>query len=191
MQYWRDPQDVWDVLGRETLSGGVRLGNIFYFYRNYKLMPYKKPVSLIMSKSPVVANASNKFSQVLKLFSTYSLHHLPIVDENNKLIGIVSSNDIPKVFNELCGRETPIPMTLEAIDAEIKLTDLMTKNPVTISSTGQIDDAFKLLSDKKFLTLPVVDDGVVVGILSGRDILEYVAHIDLYKGPGYKEMTTL
>ena len=138
-------------------------------------MPLNNPVSTIMSSSPVVGTQFSTFSQVLRLFTEFPVHHLPIVDDNNKVIGIVSSNDLPKVFLSLCDKGKNIPMELGAIDGAIGLSDIMTANPVTISSGETIINAAKVFNEKKFLALPVVDNGELVGILSAKDIMGHIA----------------
>jgi len=132
-----------------------------------------------MTTSPVVGNTSNKFSQLLRLFTEFPVHHLPIVDDNNKLIGIISTNDMPKVFLSLCSRPEPIAMTIEAIDAEIKIGDLMTANPVTISSSALVSEAIAIFARYKFTALPVVDNGILVGIVSLKDVAAYVNFADV------------
>ena len=138
-------------------------------------MPLTKPVSTIMTTSTVVANASHKISQVLNLFTEYPIHHLPIVDENNHLIGIVSSNDLPKVFHDLCSRPEKISMDYDAIDKAVSLTAIMTPDPVTVSSTDTIEAAVKIFNEKKFMALPVVDNGELVGIVSVKDVIHYIS----------------
>ena len=138
-------------------------------------MPLNKPVSLIMTSSPVVGKQSSKFSQVLRLFTEFPVNHLPIVDDDNKLIGIVSSNDLPKVFLSLCNKDNPVSLSLEAIDNLISVAQIMSSNPVSVSSSETIANATKVLTEKKFRALLVVDNGHLVGILSAKDILGYVS----------------
>lgn len=138
-------------------------------------MPSTKPVSVIMSVNPVVGNKFHNFSQVLRLFTEFPVHHLPIVDSKNKLIGIISSNDLSKVFLTLCNRANKIQMDLDAIDKEINITDIMTPAPVTISSNEPIAKAMEILSEKKFTSIPVVDNGELVGILSIKDVVAYLS----------------
>ena len=138
-------------------------------------MPLTKPVSAIMTLNPVVANQFHNFSQVLRLFTEFPVHHLPIVDGNNKLIGIVSSNDLPKVFHELCDRKEKVAMDFDAIDKAINLSEIMTANPITVSSSDTIAAAAKIFATKKFMALPVVDNGVLVGILSVKDVIAYIS----------------
>ena len=138
-------------------------------------MPLTKPVSAIMSINPVVANQFHNFSQVLRLFTEFPVHHLPIVDGRNNLLGIVSSNDLPKVFLELCNRSNKVTMDFDAIDKAINIADIMTKTPVSVSSNETIGNALKLFVDKKIMALPVVDNGELVGILSAKDVMAYIS----------------
>jgi CBS domain-containing protein len=138
-------------------------------------MPLSKPVSSIMTVSPVVANSFHNFSQVLRLFTEFPVHHLPIVDGNNKLIGIISSNDLPKEFLQLCSKPEKISMDLDTIDRAINLRDIMTANPITVSSTASIASVAKIFGEKKFMALPVVDGDTLVGIVSIKDVMEYVS----------------
>ena len=136
-----------------------------------------KNISTIMTVSPVVANPSNKLSQVLRLFTEFPVHHLPIVDDDNKLIGILSTNDLPKVFLALANKPEPKPLTLALIDDEIKITDLMTPNPITISSGDSISKAAEIFASKRFMALPVVDNGTLIGIVSLKDVIGYLNYL--------------
>lgn len=138
-------------------------------------MSAKKTVSAIMTINPVVANQFHNFSQVLRLFTEFPVHHLPIMDVNNKLIGIISSNDLPKVFLQLSRRDPKVMLDLDEIDKAINLPDIMTPNPITVSSSDSIEHAAQLIASRKFLSLPVVDNGELVGIISIKDIVNYLA----------------
>ena len=137
-------------------------------------MATEKTVSDYMSVKPVVGNKSNKFSQLLRLFTEFPVHHLPIVDDNNKLIGIVSTNDLPKIFLSLSNRPKPVVLTLDVLDQEISVADLMTSSPVTISSSAPISSATAIFAEHRFAALPVVDNGILVGILSSKDVMTYL-----------------
>ncbi len=136
-------------------------------------MPLNQPVSLIMTASPVVGTQSSKFSQILRLFNEFPVHHLPIVDDNKKLIGILSSNDLPRLFQTLCNDN--VQMSVETLDNAVSIKNLMTPNPFTITSGTSIIDAAKIFAEKKFLALPVVDNGELIGIVSLKDVVKYIA----------------
>ena len=137
-------------------------------------MSNNKTISSIMTTGPVVANQFHNLSQVLRLFTEFPVHHLPVVDGNNKIIGIISSNDIPKLFVQLAGRSEKIKLDLDEIDKAVNLKDIMTSNPTTVSPDTLITEAATILNDKKFMSLPVVENGALVGIVTLKDI---VAHL--------------
>lgn len=137
-------------------------------------MNNKATVSSIMTLSPVVANQFHNLSQVLRLFTEFPIHHLPVVDGNNKIIGIISSNDIPKMLVQLATRTEKIQLDSDSLDKAVNLVDLMTANPTTISPETTIVEAARILNQKKFLSLPVVEAGVLVGIITVKDVMEFL-----------------
>lgn len=54
----------------------------------------------------------------------------------------------------------------------MRIRDVMTKNPITISSDTLIIDAQKIMKEKNIRRLPVVDNGKLVGIVTKHDLLE-------------------
>ncbi|MBL7778979.1 MAG: CBS domain-containing protein [Chitinophagales bacterium] len=139
--------------------------------QEYESVSLNTPVAKVMSVQPVVGNQFHNLSQVMKLFAEYPLHHLPIVDGQGKLIGIVSSNDLPKTFLRLCDTPNKPAMTIDDLDRAVNIVDIMTKDPITIAADNSIGDAAKLFAQNKFASLPVVENGKLVGILSIKDVV--------------------
>ena len=137
-------------------------------------MNSKDPISTIMSTTVVVANQFHNFTDVLELFSKHGMHHLPIVDGKNHLIGIISSNDFLKVFSD--AKYNGVKINPDDLDKAVNIPDLMTKGVVTISSTHTIEQAAKLFADHKFQAMPVIDNNEIVGILSSKDVMRLIAY---------------
>lgn len=134
-------------------------------------MKLKVKISKLTGNKIVVASLDNKFSEIQKLFTEYNVHHIPVVFDG-KLIGIVSSNDLMKWYaNEAHKLER---IDIESIDNAITIEEIMTHNPITITSDDLLTTAIEILSTKKFQALPVVDDGKVVGMVTTRDVVKYV-----------------
>ncbi len=98
------------------------------------------------------------------------IRHLPVIDEHNKVIGIISDRDIrsalPSVFST-CRQD---PKEMEQIST-LKVGDVMHKNVMTISPMDTLEDALLLMHKSNKGALPVVDrDGVLKGIISTRDL---------------------
>lgn len=135
-------------------------------------MKITSTVRIIMSSKVVCANSTNTLSQVLQLFTEFPMRHLPVVDSNDKLIGIISSNDILKLFNgEKFGSQT---LNIEDLNNNVSITELMTPNPKTVKIDDTISLAASIFRERAFQALPVVnDDNEVVGIVSIKDVLDY------------------
>jgi acetoin utilization protein AcuB len=137
-------------------------------------------ISKVMTRNVVTID---KDADVLtareKMFKHY-IRHLPVVDENNLLIGIVTDRDIRSALpsSHLADEDN-----LEKIT--FKIEDIMTKNPVSISPLDTIQDALLLLQKKRFGALPVADNqGKLIGIISTRDLLREFINVLGLGDPG-------
>jgi len=99
------------------------------------------------------------------------IRHLPVVEADNRLIGIVTDRDIRSVMPYSLIKEKGIAREREKL-AHLKVEDIMTRNPKTISPMYTIQDALLMIQKEKVGAFPVVDDkGELQGILSVRDLL--------------------
>lgn len=81
------------------------------------------------------------------------------------LEGIVTERDVLVNVNRISG------------DNSLKVSDVMTRNPVTVESTATVGECLTIMSDEdhRFRHLPVTDNGELVGVLSIRDLCDRVA----------------
>ncbi len=112
------------------------------------------------------------------------IRHIPVVDTDNRLIGIVTDRDIRSAmpFSLLKGvqnEEEKVKI------AGLKVKDIMTSNPITISPMYTIQDALLMIQREKVGAFPVVDsDGTLTGILSVRDLLRAFINVLGINEPG-------
>jgi acetoin utilization protein AcuB len=112
------------------------------------------------------------------------IRHLPVIDADGRLIGIVTDRDIRSAL--------PYSMIKDPIrtaDAEkvknLKVMDIMTADPKTIGPHHTIQDALVLIQDLRVGALPVVDkEGKLKGILSVRDLLRAFINVLGFGQPG-------
>ncbi len=137
-----------------------------------------------MTGNVVTIDKNADISQAQEKMSKHHFRHLPVVDENNQLIGIVTDRDIRSVLpsSHLAEEHSP---EKRKIFLTCRMKDIMTKNPVTISPLDTIQDALFLLHKKHFGALPVVtEQEKLIGIISVRDLLrEFINVLGLEK-PG-------
>lgn len=126
-------------------------------------------VSRSMTHKVITIDQEANIFDAQELMAKNGIRHLPIVDQNQHLIGIVTDRDIrsalPYRFYEMP------PAEKEKISA-IKVKDVMSKDPVSISPAHTIQDALLLIQKSKVGALPVVDENKrLTGIISVRDLL--------------------
>jgi len=139
----------------------------------------------IMTRDPITATPEMEIAQAAQLLLEKGINGLPVVEESGKVVGILCQSDlimqqkklpIPSIFTTLDGF---IPLTsMKHIDEEVqKMTGAtvartMTKKVVTIRPDLGIDEIATLMVEKSYHTLPVVDEGKLVGIVGKEDVLK-------------------
>lgn len=135
----------------------------------------KKNTSIkkIMSTEISTITTLTKLSETRSLFAELGVHHLPVVDGGNKLIGLLSFSDLLRVDSgELYKQDSKQADAL--IDNLSSVEEVMTSTLVTARPETTIREATEILSGGKFHSLPVVEpDGTLVGIVTSTDLLRY------------------
>ncbi|MBW2603695.1 MAG: CBS domain-containing protein [Deltaproteobacteria bacterium] len=141
-------------------------------------------ISKVMSRNVVTIDKDADISQAQEKVSKHPFRHLPVVDENNRLIGIVTDRDIRSVLPSSHLTEENSRKEWKRF-SKCKVKDIMTKNPVTISPLDTIQDALFLFHKKHFGALPVVaEQQKLIGIVSVRDLLREFMNVLGLEEPG-------
>lgn len=109
--------------------------------------------------------------------ATNQIRHLPVVDTHNRLLGIVSDRDIRSALPLDYFKKSEFQQVHEAFSA-LKVSQVMTRDPVTVTPADTIQDVLLLLQKVKVGALPVVDDaGRIKGIISVRDLMRAFVNV--------------
>ncbi|TFG88887.1 MAG: CBS domain-containing protein, partial [Candidatus Atribacteria bacterium] len=112
-----------------------------------------------------------------EMMATYQIRHLPVIDGEDRLVGIVTDRDIRSVLPYDCYKDPDCAKGLEKYSG-FKIKDIMTVEPLTISPSDTIQDALLLFQKKRIGAFPVVDDaGKLKGIISVRDLLRAFTNV--------------
>jgi len=86
-----------------------------------------------------------------------------LIVENGKLVGIFTERDYARklILKGKSSKDTPI-------------SELMTKDPFTVSPDNSIEDCMNLMTDKHIRHLPVVDGGQLIGMISIGDVVKTI-----------------
>jgi len=134
-------------------------------------------VNQIMSQNLHTVLAETSISVLSEIFSDVSYHHLPVVDENNVLLGIISDRDVTQNLSPFFGTDLERDCDRELLNQVAK--DIMSTNPISVSQNSRIETASILLLENNFSCIPVVDsEGKIEGLLTWKDILNYHIYAD-------------
>lgn len=112
------------------------------------------------------------------------IRHLPVVTEDNTLVGIVTDRDIRSAL------PSSLLSEVEKADEEKKLStlrvrDIMTPKPITVSPLQTLEDVIILMQKMKVGAFPVVDEeGKLTGIISVRDLMRAFVNVLGLEEPG-------
>lgn len=112
------------------------------------------------------------------------IRHLPVVDPDDRLIGILTDRDIRSALPYSLMKDPSGRAEAEKI-RDLKVRDIMTADPKTIGPHHTIQDALLLIQELKVGALPVVDsEGLLKGIISVRDLLRTFINVLGFGEPG-------
>ena len=146
----------------------------------------KLTVRDVMTEKVIAVREDASLKEVVSILSEKGISGLPVVDVQNRVIGIVTEADIlsqmapgrklsfKEIVRHLIGE--PVPKRLEEKISEIKVKDIMTSPVITIGPDADIRDVAIIFEQKRIKRLPVVDkDNRLIGIISRQDIVRAFA----------------
>ena len=133
-------------------------------------------VSKWMSPKVLTLQPSDSISTAIHLMKEKRIRRIPVVNESGKLVGIVSDRDLKDVSPS---RATTLDIwELHAVLDKLKIVDIMTKKPVTVTPETPIEKAAAIMLEKRVEGLPVLDaKGTLVGILTEGDVFRALVDI--------------
>jgi len=112
------------------------------------------------------------------------IRHLPVVDEHNKVVGIITDRDVRSALPSVFSACKQAPEKIQQI-SDLKVGDIMNKKVITISPMDTLEDALLLMQKSNKGALPVVDrDGELKGIISTPDLIRAFINVLGIKEPG-------
>ncbi|MBD2094635.1 CBS domain-containing protein [Trichocoleus sp. FACHB-591] len=148
-----------------------------------------KTVAEVMSRNPITVKPETPLQEVVQILAERRISGLPVVDQSDKLIGVVSETDL--MWQETGA--TP-PAYIMILDSVIYLEnpsryerdlhkalgqtvgEVMSRDPVTTNPDQPLQEAARLMHERSIHRLPVLDaTGQVIGILTRGDIVRAMA----------------
>ena len=139
----------------------------------------------IMTKAVITVSPDMEIVHAAKILLENRINGAPVMDETGKLVGILCQSDliaqqkklpIPSFFTFLDGLITLTSM--KQMEKEVKkiaavtVAQAMTPDPMTVQPDTDIEAVAALMVDQSFHTIPVVEEGELLGIVGKEDILK-------------------
>lgn len=153
--------DIMDFLG-----GGERHRIVQNRYSGNLLAAINEEVREIMEENVVTIKRSGSLKEALALMMTHKKGGLPVLDEENRIVGIISERDVLFIVSHRMSNKL--------------VKDYMSKNVVTAPPSLTIEKAIKLMVGEGFRRLPIVSSGVLLGMVTASDILKYFASGEVF-----------
>ena len=142
----------------------------------------------LMAKDVLTVTPETSISHAANLLLQHHINGMPVVDEEDKVVGIICQSDIitqqkqlplPSIFTLLDGI---IPLTSTShMEKEVqkmaatKVKEAMTPDPVSVSPDTELEEMAEIMVRKNYHTLPVVEGNKLVGIIGKEDVLKTLA----------------
>jgi acetoin utilization protein AcuB len=126
----------------------------------------------VMSRQVMAISASSSCYEAALRMSRLHIHHLPVLGEGDVVEGVVTDRDLrTDLFLLVAGATESSPVDVEQALRQRRVRDVMSIPPVTVSPDDELASGVRIMAERKISSVPVTDDGRLVGILTDTDVL--------------------
>jgi CBS domain-containing protein len=156
---------VMDVVN--FLGGGDKAQIIENKHRGNLLSAINEEISSIMEEDVITLHEGDSIEDAIKMMLRGNVSGFPIVDEERKVIGIVSERDfVSLVANIITGK---------------RVADFMSRDVVSVRPDTKVEDAARVMISNDFRRLPIVHEGVMTGVVTTSDIVNYLGSGEVFE----------
>jgi acetoin utilization protein AcuB len=129
-----------------------------------------------MTKHPVMIEPTRSIVEAQGIMAETKVRHLPVVEEGKRLVGLITQETL---------RVPPTKLTslnvweITRFLSDLTVKDMMVKGKdvITIGPDATIEEAARVMVEHKIGCLPVLEEGIVVGILTDTDIMAHLVEM--------------
>ena len=154
--------DIVDFLG-----GGLRHNIVKNRYKGNLAAAINEDVRAIMKKDVVSLGVNDNISNAIKTMIEKNIGGIPIVDDDNVVVGIVSERDFVR--------------TVADITTSKSVNKYMSNKVVTASPDISVGEATRTMIEKGFRRIPIVKEDVLLGIVTASDVMRYLGSGEIFQ----------
>ena len=127
----------------------------------------------IMTPLPMTVSTEASLAEVKTVFDDYPIHHLPVLDTNKKLAGIISKTDLDKFsWGKTLFSNPKKDAYNDALFHTVRVLDVMTPDVFTLTIHHTVEEAYKVFRIEMFRAIPIMDNDELVGIVTPIDLVK-------------------
>ena len=123
-----------------------------------------------MTRNPITIPPDVSIAEAMEWMKREKVRRFPVVDKKGKLVGIVTREDLlhasPSSVTSLNVWEVSYLLS------QVKVKEVMTKDVITVTEDVPLEETARIMADNKIGSMPVMRDGMVVGIITESDIFK-------------------
>lgn len=138
----------------------------------------------IMTSNVITVKKDTPLTELAKILYKHHINGVPVVDDDGALVGIICESDLIRRDRKL---HIPTAIAIfdwvlylqgpKALEKEIRrigattVGDLYTKDVITVSEKTPVEEIATIMSQKRVYTIPVTDEGLLVGVIGKSDLI--------------------
>jgi CBS domain-containing protein len=155
---------VMDVVN--FLGGGEKAQIIENKHKGNFLSAINEEISSIMEEDVITLREQDSIRDAIKMMLQGNVGGFPIVSDDSKVVGIVSERDfVGLVANIITGK---------------KVADFMSRDVVSVKPDTTVEDAARVMVSSDFRRVPIVHEGVMIGVVTTSDIVKYLGSGEVF-----------
>jgi len=141
-------------------------------------------IGRVMTRNPIFIHPDMPINEVRTLMDKHKIGHLPVLDKNNALVGLMTRKDLVKAG--------PSPATsldmyeISYLLSKVTTKDVMEKKVITVDENEVVEEAARVMADNGLGCLPVMRDKLLVGIITDTDLFHFFVNAFGARHPGVR-----
>jgi CBS domain-containing protein len=132
----------------------------------------------VMTSPVFTVRPDSTLKEAIVTLDEHQVTSMPVVDQQQRLVGVVSEADVIRDALLHDRRTHEIPVQVSGPAAALRVCDVMTHLPLYVGPDDDLAAAVELLVSTQVKSLPVVEHDLVVGMISRRDVIAVLARHD-------------
>jgi acetoin utilization protein AcuB len=155
-----------------------RLALALQLWREVELGEVAMKVRELMSRSVMTIGPADSCLEAVARMHRSGVRHLPVVDPTGELVGIVTDRDLRHHLFARHVLDEVGTITVDALLKAVPVSEVMSSPVLSAEADDDVIEAAHVMREDRVGSLPVVDAGRVIGIVTELDVLRQICRMD-------------